>query len=108
MATPFGGGFGSCGLVCGALTGAVMAAGLALGRGRADGSRQAANAATQELVDLFQKEMGSTQCSELTGVDLRTEEGRRQMSESDARTRVCDPAVVLAARRAAEILRDQS
>jgi len=85
-----------------------MAVGLALGRDRADGSREAANAATRDLVDLFQEEMRSTLCRELTGVDLRAEDAHRQMVESDAGTRVCDPAVVLAARRAAEILRDQS
>jgi len=105
IATPFGGGFASCGLVCGALTGGVMAVGLKLGRDKPGGSRDAANTATRELVDSFIEEMGSALCRDLTGVDLRTEEGRRQHSESGGRERVCDPAIAFAARRAAEILR---
>lgn len=104
IATPFGGGFGSCGLVCGALTGTVMAIGLALGRGDPQEPRDAVNAATRELVDSFIDEMGSALCRELTGVDLRSDEGRRQMRESGARERVCDPAIAFAARRGAEIL----
>ena len=104
IATPFGGGFGSCGLVCGALTGGTMAIGLALGRRSPEESRDAVNAATRELVDSFIDEMDNTLCRELTGVDLRSEEGRRQLHESDVRERVCNPAIAFAARRAAEIL----
>ena len=105
IATPFGGGFGSCGLACGALAGGVMAVGLALGRRRPEESREAVNAATRELVDTFIEEMGSSLCRELIGIDLRSEEGRRQLHESDVLERVCGPAVAFAARRTAEILR---
>ncbi len=105
IATPFGGGFGGSGLVCGALTGATMAVGLALGRENPEESRDAVNAATRELVDSFIDEMGDTLCWKLTGgIDLRTDEGRRQLHESDVGERVCNRAIALAARRAAEIL----
>ena len=82
-----------------------MAAGLALGRSSPDESRDAVNDVTRDLVDSFIDEMGSALCRELTGVDLRSEGGRRQHLESGGRERVCDPAIAFAARRAAEILR---
>ena len=104
IATPFGGGLGSCGLVCGALTGTLMAVGIALGRSDPQEPRDAVNAATRELVDSFIDEMGSALCRELTGVDLRSDEARKKMLESGARERVCDPAIAFAARRGAEIL----
>ncbi len=81
-----------------------MAIGLALGRGDPLEPRDAVNAATRELVDSFIEEMGSALCRELTGVDLRSDEGRRQMSESGARERVCDPAIAFAARRGVKVL----
>ena len=81
-----------------------MAIGLARGRDNPDGSRDAANAAVRELVDSFTEEMGSTLCRDLTGVDLRSEDARRQMLESGARERVCNPAIAFAARRTVEAL----
>ena len=81
-----------------------MAIGLKSGRDKPGGSRDAANTATRELVDSFIEEMGSALCRDLTGVDLRTEEGSRKHRESGGRERVCDPAIAFAARRAAEIL----
>ena len=110
IAAPFGGGFAGCGLVCGAITGTTMAIGLALGRDSPTGSRDAAYATTQKLVDSFVEETGSTSCRELTGLDLRTEEGVARLfdPESGVLERVCAPAVAFAARCGAEILSEQS
>lgn len=105
IATPFGGGFGSCGLVCGALTGGAMAIGLALGRDKPGAPRDKAVDATRELVDSFIEEMGSSLCLELTGADLRTDEGRQHMQDHNLRERVCNPAIAYAARRTVEVLK---
>ncbi len=105
MATGFGGGIGGAGATCGALVGAVMAVGLVHGRDSADGDRRAATAISQRLHRTFEDEMGSTGCRELTGLDLTTREGARELYASDIHERVCARAVDLAERLALEELR---
>lgn len=105
IATAFGGGFAGCGLTCGAVTGAAMAISLVHGRNNPEASRDAVNEAVRYVVDNFVKEMGTCMCRDLTGVDLRTEEGRKKQRESGIREEVCDPAIILASRLAVEALK---
>lgn len=105
IATAFGGGMASCGMVCGAVTGATMAISLVLGRNTSDGSRDAVNEAVRYVVDNFKKESGSCMCYDLIGIDLRTEEGRKKQKESGVGTRICDPAIALGAKLAVEALK---
>lgn len=108
VATGFGGGIGGAGATCGALTGAVIAVGVAHGRDSTDDDRRAAYAISQRIVRGFEQEMGSTSCRELTGLDLTTPEGARELYSSEVHDRVCGRAVELAERLVLEqLLRDR-
>ena len=89
IATAFGGGMGGIGSVCGAVVGAVMAIGLAHGREEPSQSRDQAYALTQQVYRGFQQEMGSTICRDLTGIDLTTPEGVKEIFSSGVAMRVC-------------------
>jgi len=103
MASGFGGGMAGAGGTCGALVGAVMAVGLLHGRSRPEDDRRPAYGLTTEIVDAFEKEMGSTRCRDLTGLDLRTPQGMKALRE-DVGGRVCARAIALGERLAVERL----
>lgn len=76
MATVFCSGMSrTCG-TCGALTGAMMGVSLALGRSESSKSVQPSYAAAQRLIQEFEREFGTRNCSELLGCDLNTPEGQ--------------------------------
>jgi len=89
IASGFGGGIGGTGAVCGAVVGAVMAIGLKHGRDDASEDRFGAWGLVQEFRQRFEAEMGHICCHELTGMNLSTDEGRRQYRSSDVPVRVC-------------------
>ena len=107
LASGFGGGMGNTGGTCGAVVGAVMALGLTndpgddadLEEGLAFAKRVAA------LRRAFEAEMGSSECRELTGLDLTTPEGVDELLNSDTGERVCFPAVATAYRLALQAIR---
>ena len=76
VATGFGGGLSRNGDVCGALTGGVMGIGLVMGRNSAGESRDRCYEAVDRFYSSFVLEFGTCRCRELTGLDLKTEEGR--------------------------------
>jgi C_GCAxxG_C_C family probable redox protein len=76
VATGFGGGMGRNGDVCGALTGGILGIGLAVGRNSAEETRDRCYEAVDRFYSAFLKEFGTCKCCELTGLDLKTEEGR--------------------------------
>ena len=100
IASGFGGGIGGSGATCGALVGAIMAVGLRHGRTSPEDDRSRATASSQRIFDAFAEEMGATACRDLTGLDLRTPEGGRQLRESGVANRVCAPAIQFAERLA--------
>jgi len=106
IATPFGGGIAGMGSVCGAVVGAVMAIGLKRGREEPEQPRGQAYGPAQQFYRRFQQEMGSTTCRELTGIDLSTPEGLKQLYSSDVPQRVCLPAVAAGYRLALAVLRE--
>jgi hypothetical protein len=61
--------------------GAVMALNLLTGRDEPGASVDRNYALVNELIDQYEAKFGSTNCKELTGVDLGTEEGRAQFQE---------------------------
>lgn len=62
---------------CGAVSGAVMGISLVYGRNTPARDVEYVYALIQRFVDVFSKKFGSTNCRELTGCDLGTEEGQR-------------------------------
>jgi C_GCAxxG_C_C family probable redox protein len=78
------GGLAYSGGPCGAISGAALAVGLLAGR-RIEDHREAKRAArriTASLMDDFAAEFGSTDCRDLIGLDIRTEEGHLTFVES--------------------------
>ena len=66
----------TCG-TCGALTGGILGLNLVLGRNVTSESVESNYAAVQSLVEQFQENFGSTNCEELLGCNLGTEEGQQ-------------------------------
>jgi C_GCAxxG_C_C family probable redox protein len=76
IATGFCGGIArTCGM-CGAVSGAIMAIGLFTGRRSPEDSRDETYSLVRRLLEMFEAKFGSTNCGQLTGCDLGTEEGQ--------------------------------
>ena len=76
IATGFCGGISrTCGM-CGAVSGAVMAINLFTGRNSPSESVMASYNAVRKLLEMFESRFGSTNCRQLIGCDLGTEEGQ--------------------------------
>lgn len=108
IATCFAGGIGNTGSVCGAVIGAVM--GIGLVRGRSDDMQEMMQtlAVGQEFRRRFEAEMDTINCRELTGIDLTTQEGLERLMTSDVPATVCFPAVGIAYRLVADLLKESS
>lgn len=92
------------GRTCGALTGGILVLGLAEGDAPAEEkeTRYACYLKVKEFNKKFLERHDSTQCLDLLGEDLSTEEGRARAAEKDLFKTVC-PAFV---KTAASILDD--
>lgn len=106
IAFGFAGGIGNTGTVCGAVAGAVMAIGLKLGKADTMEESLRRLRVPQEFRRRFEAEMGTINCHELTGVDLRTPEGIKQFMGSDTPQTVCFPAVGTAYRLVVDLLKE--
>ncbi len=98
------GGVGLQGLTCGAITGAAIVLGLVNTRQPAERPQQimATARAVQTLTREFAEQFGATDCRTLTGLDLTTPEGRRELKER-VKPQVCRGLIEWAARRMAEL-----
>jgi len=79
------GGVAHRGGICGAVAGAAMAVGLLATERIADHveAKQAARRITGRLMDAFEREYGSSDCLELIGMEIRTEDGHQAFLDSD-------------------------
>jgi len=102
LGRPFGAGMGRLAKSCGALTGAVMVLGLALDNDDEDQARGKAYKHVMELFKRFQQRHGTTDCLELLGVDIGTEEGMKKIKEEKLIDKLCSGFV----RDTAEILQN--
>lgn len=103
IATAFGGGLARQGDVCGAVTGGLMVIGLAEGRTRNTQSREPAYQAGEEFQKRFRAANGALTCRELTGCDMRTQEGRDRFNATNQHER-CVRYVTMAAETAVELV----
>ncbi|HUU40074.1 MAG TPA: C-GCAxxG-C-C family protein [Desulfatiglandales bacterium] len=77
ISTGFCGGIArTCGM-CGAVSGAIMAINVFLGRNLPAEPVDKSYMAVKKLINMFEGKFGSTNCKQLTGCDLGTEEGQR-------------------------------
>jgi C_GCAxxG_C_C family probable redox protein len=106
IAGGFAGGIGNTGAVCGAVVGAVMAIGLKQGRGETMEDMLRNLAVAQEFRRRFEAEMETISCRELTGLDLTSEEGLKQLMSSDTAQTVCFPSVGTAYRLVVDLLNE--
>jgi len=106
LATGFGGGMGADGDQCGALSGGIMALGMLLGRDLPgdDEHKTRCYGVVRELRRRFRSVCGHTDCRDLVGVDLDTDEGLAQYEEQGLKSSVCRQAVREAAGLTAELL----
>ncbi|MCK4443352.1 MAG: C_GCAxxG_C_C family protein [Thermoplasmata archaeon] len=87
IATPFGAGMGGKGNACGCLTGGIMGIGLMYGRSDpTDNERKKlAYEKTKLFYDKFVERFGSTNCIDLCGADISTEEGLKRFHDEGLR-----------------------
>ena len=80
IATGFCSGVARTSGVCGAVNGAVMGISLTTGRSSRDETIDRCYALTQQFIEQFKERHGSTNCRQLIGCDLDSEEGRRNFA----------------------------
>jgi C_GCAxxG_C_C family probable redox protein len=103
IASGFGGGVSrTCGM-CGAVSGAVMSINLVKGRNTPLESSDANYALVRTLQKRFTERNGSTNCRELLGCDLGTEEGQRFFKDNHLRDQ-CGRFVAYAASLAVSLV----
>jgi len=72
----------TCGM-CGAVSGAVMAIDLFYGRNKPDEPVAESFTKVKKLMDMFETEFGATNCQQLTGCNLGTEEGQKAFASKN-------------------------
>jgi C_GCAxxG_C_C family probable redox protein len=90
---PLGGGMGHMGRTCGAVSAAVIVLGLARDDLEEKEARKVTFDAVQELFLRFQAVHGTTDCKDLLGEDMSTEEGIKRIREQELVKKLC-PAFV--------------
>jgi len=93
LGRPLGGGMGHTAGTCGAVSAAVLVLGLANDGQDEARARQASFAAVQELFRSFEALHGTTECRDLLGADMSTEDGMKKIREEKLVIKRC-PAFV--------------
>ena len=91
--------------VCGAINGAVMAISLKYGRNSKEDSVDEAYSRVQKLMAQFEQEFGSTNCRDITGCDLLTEEGAKNFFDNNKQN-LCRELTETATRLALQLMQD--
>ena len=91
LASAFGGGMGHTNGVCGAISGGLMVLGLKHNSKQFD--KETTYAQTRHLMDEFIKRNGTRDCEKLIGVDLMTEEGKKEFKEKGIKKKVCEKCI---------------
>jgi C_GCAxxG_C_C family probable redox protein len=106
VAMALGGGIAATGEICGAVSGCAMVISLAAGQVEPDRPKrkQLAMSTTARLSQALASQFGGLRCRDLTGVDMRTPEGKARMREENTRETVCSPMIEAAARLLGEEL----
>lgn len=105
QAVGFGGGMGRLQEVCGAITGGIMIIGLHQGSGiPKKENKEFVYKKVQELGDRFRADWGTIKCSDLLGVNLRTDEGQELHTSLLQKERICHKCVANAVEIVDDIL----
>ena len=103
IATGFGGGIASSGLICGALVGGVMVIGIKYGRTSPEENPQPVWDLMDNYVAAFKEKFGAVNCRQLTRLNLKTEKGLQQYF-ARVHDYECTERLKFAVEKAAEIL----
>jgi C_GCAxxG_C_C family probable redox protein len=108
VACGFGSGMGRSGNMCGAVTGGILVLGLKYGMSDPEASqdKEKTYEKVRNLLNMIREKCGSVNCKDLLGVDVGTEEGRRELKEKNLSDKVC-AKVVGEVVRSVEMLFDQ-
>lgn len=95
ISSGFGAGMGRLQEYCGAVTGAFMVIGIHNDHFFSDQkqSKEASAVMIQQFTKAFQNSRGTTNCKELTGCDLNTQEGQASFAEKNIGKKVCIPCI---------------
>jgi len=94
QAVGFGGGMGRLQEICGAVSGGAMVIGLKYGSGIPDkDNKESVYSMVQELALQFSARWGTIKCSDLLGVDLKTDEGKELHSSLHQKENICHKCV---------------
>ena len=95
ISSGFGGGMGRLQETCGAVTGAFMVLGIYTSRKYSDTAQRKENLYTliQEFNSRFIAIHQTTNCRLLLGIDLKTPEGRQEMSGQNLSEHVCEKCI---------------
>ncbi len=89
LGRPLGGGIGHLAKTCGAVTAAALILGLAKDHQNEGEARKASHACVQDLFRRFTALHETTECKELLGADMSTEEGLKKVQEEKLVRKVC-------------------
>ncbi len=78
ISSGFCGGLARTGGICGAVSGAIMALNLFYGRSTPNEPLDKSYIPVRKMINTFENKFGSTNCKELIGLDLGTEEGLKK------------------------------
>jgi C_GCAxxG_C_C family probable redox protein len=100
LGRPLGGGMGHMAKTCGAVISAVLILGMAKDRQDEGEARKVSHSCVQDLFRRFADLHGTTECKELLGADMSTEEGLKKVQEEKLVRKVCplfvrDTAIIL-------------
>jgi C_GCAxxG_C_C family probable redox protein len=107
IATGFCGGIARTSGICGAVSGAVMAINIFYGRSLPDESVDKNYIRVKKFTEMFENKFSSTNCKQLTGCDLGTEEGRKQFLSTNM-IEQCKKYTEEATRMAMSIIEEKS
>jgi len=95
IACGFGAGMGRLQETCGAVTGAFMVIGLHACRKYSDNKERKENTYTliREFDEKFKSRHGTTHCSELLKIDLKTPEGQKTFHDENLNQLVCENCI---------------
>jgi len=96
----------TCG-TCGAVSGAIMAINLFYGRSLPNESVERSYTMVRELMNMFESKFGSTNCKQLIGCDLGTDEGRNTFMKNNL-IEQCKNYAEEATRMAMTIIKEES
>ncbi len=95
LSCAFGGGMGRLQETCGAVTGAFMVMGVYNCRKFSDNKDRKEHTYTmvQEFSRQFREKNGSTDCIDLLGHDLKTEDGKKYIHDHNLHEKVCEACI---------------